>query len=573
MHTATAPVTPSQQSNMSGTVEPKKQRKLPSEFADFMPAPSTAEMWAWAVPAALVFFAVIVPMGWELRRFCIHDAACSRNLSLGWIPGLSLMDLSDGQYRNFRNSLHILFTMIAITTSVSNGLRSFKNINVQHAWYFVSSMSFIYAAHGIHMFFPVFFVVVNFYLTKWAGRYTQTATWTWSFGLLLLLGVNGSKWFRFGYFLGSWGEELDTQKSILDFSWASHFNLIMLRMVSFAMDRYWATADRSVCPIKVSSRDQPWGYGWRVKTHHEAAEYSLVAYMNYCFYLPLYAAGPTITFNAWLSYVKEANKEMDWRAVALYAARVFGIMFLFELCLHIIPTFALSYSKVYEQLSPLSTTVLGFWALHLLWLKFVILWRFFRLWALMDGVQPVENMQRCISNMLSAKQFWRQWHVSFNRWLVRYVYIPLGGSDAGVALQSFNTVCVFVFVALWHEVNLKLLAWGLTAGASFIPELLTFKFSKLPAVKAHWETWYYRLGKAVLLAACTYLNKMWNVLGFSVGLEGAADYFGKVLAPSGWPVLAAMMLWFTATAQVRFWLRKREVARADTAGIQLDPAF
>jgi hypothetical protein len=92
-------------------------------------------------------------------------------------------------------------------------------------------------------------------------------------------------------------------------------------------------------------------------------------------------------------------------------------------------------------------------------------------------------------------------------------------------------------------------------------------------VQKHWETWYYRLGKAFLLAGCTYLNKMWNVLGFSVGLDGAADYFGKVLVPSGWPVLAAMLLWFTATAQVRFWLRKREVARAQVSGVQLDPAF
>jgi len=24
--------------------------------------------------------------------------------------------------------------------------------------------------------------------------------------------------------------------------------------------------------------------------------------------------------------------------------------------------------------------------------------------------------------------FWRSWHASYNRWLVRYVYVPLGGN-------------------------------------------------------------------------------------------------------------------------------------------------
>ena len=42
-----------------------------------------------------------------------------------------------------------------------------------------------------------------------------------------------------------------------------------------------------------------------------------------------------------------------------------------------------------------------------MWLKFLIIWRFARLWALCDGIEVVENMQRCVCNLAETlpKQF------------------------------------------------------------------------------------------------------------------------------------------------------------------------
>ena len=34
-----------------------------------------------------------------------------------------------------------------------------------------------------------------------------------------------------------------------------------------------------------------------------------------------------------------------------------------------------------------------------MWLKFLIIWRFARLWALCDGIEVVENMQRCVCHL------------------------------------------------------------------------------------------------------------------------------------------------------------------------------
>ena len=61
-----------------------------------------------------------------------------------------------------------------------------------------------------------------------------------------------------------------------------------------------------------------------------------------------------------------------------------------------------------------------------------------------------------MSNNYTVSGFWRGWHASFNKWLVRYIYVPLGGRER----KALNAGAVFLFVALWHELSLSLLAWG-----------------------------------------------------------------------------------------------------------------
>jgi D-alanyl-lipoteichoic acid acyltransferase DltB (MBOAT superfamily) len=56
--------------------------------------------------------------------------------------------------------------------------------------------------------------------------------------------------------------------------------------------------------------------------------------------------------------------------------------------------------------------------------QLLIPWRFFRLWALLDGVDAPENMVRCVANNYSTLGFWRSWHRSYNLWVVRYVSHP-----------------------------------------------------------------------------------------------------------------------------------------------------
>lgn len=107
------------------------------------------------------------------------------------------------------------------------------------------------------------------------------------------------------------------------------------------------------------------------------------------------------------------------------------------------------------------------WSSYPYFCQLLVPWRFFRLWALLGGVDPPENMVRCMANNYSTLGFWRAWHRSYNLWITRYIYIPLGGTRN----RGYTVVLVFTFVALWHDLSFRLLAWGWLVSLFIMPEI------------------------------------------------------------------------------------------------------
>ena len=144
----------------------------------------------------------------------------------------------------------------------------------------------------------------------------------------------------------------------------------------------------------------------------------------------------------------------------------------------------------------------------LLWLKFVVMWRFFRLWAFADGVVVQENLTRFVYLNRNITGFWRHWHVSFNKWLISYIYIPLGGRSTRV----WNVWLIFAFTALWHEVEPQILAWAsLNAGLIFVEMALDSAWRKpavmrLPAyARRHVRVWM-AIGPAYLIILVNFVG-------------------------------------------------------------------
>ncbi len=64
----------------------------------------------------------------------------------------------------------------------------------------------------------------------------------------------------------------------------------------------------------------------------------------------------------------------------------------------------------------------------------------------------------------SIPEFWQRWHMSLNRFLRKYIYIPLGGSRKGTLRTVFNVMIVFLISGIWHGAEWTFILWGVLHG-------------------------------------------------------------------------------------------------------------
>ena len=255
-------------------------------------------------------------------------------------------------------------------------------------------------------------------------------------------------------------------------------------------------------------------------------DFSLRNYLAYTLYAPLYLAGPILTFNDFIAQGRYAPRSIDPRRTLRYAIRFFICLLAMEVVVHYIYAVAISKAQpAWEVYTPFQVSMLGYFNLHHIWLKLLLPWRFFRLWALCDGIDAPENMVRCMSNNYSALAFWRGWHRSLNRWIIRYIYIPLGGSNQqgspGLMSQvrtAANYIAVFTFVAVWHDINLRLLIWGWLIVLFILPEVLaTVAF---PKRKWQDQKTSYRVICGIGGVLNVLMMMIANLIGFALGVDG-----------------------------------------------------
>ncbi len=65
----------------------------------------------------------------------------------------------------------------------------------------------------------------------------------------------------------------------------------------------------------------------------------------------------------------------------------------------------------------------------------------------------------------SPSDFWRRWHISLSTWFRDYLYIPLGGNQAGSTAMMRNLMITMLVAGLWHGAGWHFVLWGLWHGA------------------------------------------------------------------------------------------------------------
>lgn len=327
-------------------------------------------------------------------------------------------------------------------------------------------------------------------------------------------------------------------------------------------------------PTALSERD-------RVNIPAEPSAFNPRNYVAYMLYAPLYLTGPILTFNDYIAQQRAAPPSVTRTRTFLYGLRFFLTLLCMELILHYIYAVAISKaSPDWSMYSPGQLSMLAYFNLQIIWLKLLIPWRFFRLWALVDGIDPPENMVRCMSNNYSVLAFWRGWHRSLNRWVVRYLYVPLGGAGGPSkspntsntttsslftrARRIFNVLAVFTFMALWHDINLRLLMWGWLITLFALPEVIAILL--FPPQKWHSRPTAYRVLCGIGAIGNILMLMMANLVGFALGLDGLKGLLVGIMGSySGIGFLVGACAALFVGVQVMFEVREGELR----AGIRM----
>jgi D-alanyl-lipoteichoic acid acyltransferase DltB (MBOAT superfamily) len=259
----------------------------------------------------------------------------------------------------------------------------------------------------------------------------------------------------------------------------------------------------------------------RISMSPAAKDYSFRNYVAYAIYAPLYLAGPIITFNDYISQLKYPPASIERSRTLKYGIRFLLCLLAMEIVLHFDYCVAISKGDPdWSDYTPVQLSLLSYFNLHVLWLKLLLPWRFFRLWSLVDGIDPPENMLRCLSDNPSTVAFWRGWHRSFNRWNIRYIFIPLGGTNTkswkSTAMTMVNYAAVFTFVALWHDISLNLLIWGWLIVLFMLPEIIAGVL--FPRRKWENNLTAYRVLCGIGTVGNLMMMMMANLVGFAVGI-------------------------------------------------------
>jgi alginate O-acetyltransferase complex protein AlgI len=89
--------------------------------------------------------------------------------------------------------------------------------------------------------------------------------------------------------------------------------------------------------------------------------------------------------------------------------------------------------------------------------------------ALLLGFHFPDNFDRPYASS-SIQDFWRRWHMTLSRWLLDYLYIPLGGNQGGRARQYRNLILTMALGGLWHGASGTFIVWGLYQGLGLAGE-------------------------------------------------------------------------------------------------------
>ncbi len=95
---------------------------------------------------------------------------------------------------------------------------------------------------------------------------------------------------------------------------------------------------------------------------------------------------------------------------------------------------------------------------------------FFQGVSLLFNINLKNNFGNRIYLSSSRQQFWKGWHITLNEWFRDYFFFVISKKDRKRRYTDLFLLVTFLLIALWHELSMVLVIWGILNGTWIVLE-------------------------------------------------------------------------------------------------------
>ncbi|XP_039266432.2 protein-cysteine N-palmitoyltransferase HHAT-like [Styela clava] len=190
---------------------------------------------------------------------------------------------------------------------------------------------------------------------------------------------------------------------------------------------------------------------------------SFLDLLVYQMYYPLLYGGPIINYNEFAMQINKPpviwNSRTVKRFVVGMARHIFWHLFI-EFVLHFFYVSAV-FSDYYllQKLPLLDLFGVGMAQVIFFYLKYVVMYGMPAHFSTSDNLD-VPKGPHCVFSKHRMTDMWKYFDKGLHLWLLRYIYIPCGGSRVNLLRATINSILPFAFVSFWHGASRVNIYWG-----------------------------------------------------------------------------------------------------------------